>query len=185
MKKIFFYALFAVAAPLAIVAQSAPESTTATPQITVLEYSKVTPVTDAVLNQSQASKPAKANAQAVASAKASGMLSKIEINRTAAGAVSFKTKEGQKLSGIEKLALKKANKQIAKAEKNAKTNGKAFRDWDKYLRYGIFLLAGAFVLSIISAAILYSGALWALTSIVWLAGVVLFWYGLGRQLEWW
>ncbi len=185
MKKIFFYALFAVAAPLALVAQSAPESTTATPQVTVLEYSKVTPVTNAVLSESRANKPAKANAQALASTKASGMLSKIEINRSTAGTVSFKTKEGQKLNGVERLALKKANKQIAKAEKNAKTNVKGFRDWDKYLKYGIFLLVGAFVLSIISAAILFSGALWALTGIVWLAGVVLFWYGLGRQLEWW
>lgn len=184
MKKFFLYTIVALAAPLAITAQTTSEQATAAPQVTVLEYSKVTPVTDAVLNQAE-SKPAKADPKMMASTKANAMLNKIEVSRTTSGVSVFKAKEGQKLNVVEKLALKKANKQIAKVEKNAKASGKSFRDWDKYLKYGIFLLAGAFVLSIISAAVLFSGVLWGLTSIVWLAGVVLFWYGLGRQLEWW
>ena len=183
MKKFFLYALAALVAPLAITAQTTEQATPA-PQVTVLEYSKVTPVTDAVLNQTP-NKQTKADPKMLASAKATGMLNKVEMRRTETGVVNFKVKEGQKLNVAEKLALKKANKQIAKIEKNEKASGKAFKDWDKYLRYGIFLLAGAFVLSIVAGLVLYSGALWALVSIVWLAGVVLFWYGLGRQLEWW
>ncbi|MFT4033796.1 MAG: hypothetical protein QM669_15390 [Siphonobacter sp.] len=122
---------------------------------------------------------------AVMNKKANALMSKVQFKKNEQGQVNLVTREGKKLTGMEKLVVKKVNKQIAKAEKAKAQGKKPFSEWNKYLRIGVILLAASIVLSIIGGAVAWSWGLWTLVSLAWLAGVILTVYGLGLELAWW
>jgi hypothetical protein len=117
--------------------------------------------------------------------KAEALMAKTQFVKNEHGTVTFQAQEGQKLTGLEKMVVKKVNKQIKKAD----AKGGAFSDLNKTLRIGLILLGVAIVLSIVGGiagfGYGYAGGLALLISLVWLAGVVLSIYGLGLQLDWW
>ncbi|MFN4147591.1 MAG: hypothetical protein ACK4GN_17325 [Runella sp.] len=108
-------------------------------------------------------------------AKVKQFMGKVEMTQNPEGNYVLAAKQGQKLNAVEKLVVKKMNKVAASPNKK-------FNEWNKFLRYGIILLAIALVLSIIGWFIPF---LWIINAFVWLAGWILFIYGLGIELEWW
>lgn len=118
---------------------------------------------------------------AVQQRHAQKLLGKVEMKKDAAGVPTLVAREGKKLGVSEKLVVKKVNKQLKKAE----AKGGAFKDWNKYLRIGVILLAVGLVLNIISWAGPGGWSIAWLFYLVWLAGLVLTVYGLGLQLDWW
>ncbi|PMD98142.1 hypothetical protein BWI97_05510 [Siphonobacter sp. BAB-5405] len=121
----------------------------------------------------------------VVNKRAAKLMSKISFQKNEQGHVNVVAQAGKKLTAVEKLVVKKVNKQIVKAEKAQAKGNKPFSEWNKYLRIGVILLAGALILSIIGAAVVWNSGLWILSYLAWLAGVVLTVYGLGLELAWW
>jgi hypothetical protein len=115
--------------------------------------------------------------------KAEALMAKTQFVKSDAGVASLQVREGQKLNGMEKLVVKKVNKQLKKAE--AKGKGGAFSDLNKFLRIGIILLGISIVLSILGAVVVWNYGLWVIVYLTWLAGIILGFYGLGLQLDWW
>ncbi len=121
----------------------------------------------------------------VANKRAAKLMNKIAFKKDENGHVNVVAQAGKKLTAVEKLVVKKVNKQIVKAEKAQAKGKKAFADWNKYLRIGVIILAAALILTIISAAVVWNGGLWILISLAWVAGWILTIYGLGLELAWW
>ncbi len=121
----------------------------------------------------------------VANRKAAELMKKIAFKKDEKGHVNVVAQSGKKLTAVEKLVVKKVNKQIVKAEKAQAKGMKPFADWNKYLRIGVIILAGALILSIISAVAIWSSGLWVLITLAWVAGWILTIYGLGLELAWW
>lgn len=107
--------------------------------------------------------------------KVKQFMGKVEVTKDAAGNYTMVAREGKKLNIVEKMVVKKANKNMTKPNKG-------FKDWNKYLRFGIIILAAALLLSIFGYFVPF---VWILSGLAWLVGVILFWYGLGIELEWW
>ncbi|MDQ1088142.1 hypothetical protein [Siphonobacter sp. SORGH_AS_1065] len=170
------------------------------PQAEVVAPVEVAPVSEEVVAPSlvEAAKPVETAAKveapvAVASTKtgvvankrAAKLMNKIAFKKDEQGHVNVVAQAGKKLTAVEKLVVKKVNKQILKAEKAQAKGKKPFSDWNKYLRIGVIILAAALILSIISAAAVWSSGLWILISLAWVAGWILTIYGLGLELAWW
>lgn len=149
------------------VSETVIESVTKTPQ----SHSKMVASTKDMPSQ----RVQERNQQLMNHPKMKQFLGKIEIKKDATGNFQMAAREGQKLNIVEKMVVKKANK-------NAMKPSKGFNDWNKYLRYGIIILAAAFVISIMSAFIPF---IWIIGSLAGLTGAILFWYGLGIELDWW
>jgi len=71
---------------------------------------------------------------------------------------------------------------VKKTNKNMTKPNKSFNDFNKYLRFGIIILAAALLLSIFGYFVPFVSIL---SWLAWLVGVILFWYGLGIELDWW
>ncbi|OZI09125.1 hypothetical protein BWI93_05710 [Siphonobacter sp. BAB-5385] len=79
----------------------------------------------------------------VVNKRAAKLMSKISFQKNEQGHVNVVAQAGKKLTAVEKLVVKKVNKQIVKAEKAQAKGNKPFSEWNKYLRIGVILLAGA------------------------------------------
>lgn len=128
---------------------------------------------------------ASAKKTVVVNKRAAQLMNKITFQKNEQGQMNVVAREGKKLTGMEKLVVKKVNKQIAKAEKAKAQGKKPFKEWNKYLRAGVILLVAALLLSIIGAAVVWSSGLWIIAYLAWLAGWILTIYGLGLELSWW
>ncbi|MBO9637402.1 MAG: hypothetical protein J7576_04470 [Siphonobacter aquaeclarae] len=128
---------------------------------------------------------ASAKKSVVVNKRAAKLMNKISFQKNEQGQMQVVAREGKKLTGMEKLVVKKVNKQIAKAEKAKAQGKKPFKEWNKYLRAGVILLVVALLLSIIGAAVVWSSGLWIIAYLAWLAGWILTIYGLGLELSWW
>lgn len=121
----------------------------------------------------------------VANKKAAELMNKIAFKKDEKGHVNVVAQAGKKLTAVEKLVVKKVNKQIVKAEKAQAKGMKPFAEWNKYLRIGVILLGGALLLSILFPIVAVSYGIWVIAYLAWLAGVILTIYGLGLELAWW
>lgn len=121
----------------------------------------------------------------VVNKRAAKLMSKVTFAKNEQGHVNVVAQQGKKLTATEKLVVKKVNKQIAKAEKAQAKGNKPFSEWNKYLRIGVILLAGALILSILFPVVGVAYGIWVIAYLAWLAGVILTVYGLGLELAWW
>jgi hypothetical protein len=142
---------------------------------TVAETPALTPRMVASSKDVPSTNKYKKNQELLNHPKVKQFMGKVQVTKDAAGNYKMATREGTKLNIIEKMVVKQANK-------NSMKPNKGFKDWNKYLRYGIIILAAAFVISIMGYFIPF---IWIIGSLAWLAGAILFWYGLGIELDWW